>query len=138
MTCIEHVNMIRLKTNLLNFIVVWGYCHDTIVTVLSTIDGIEHQSVTIDVRDSVVVVVTIDAAHQPWGKVKIAAECLAHIIIKLVAVWRSMHDDNGAIEFVSILCKLLFHKIKVRNGSQIVVFHCIRVQTNKLDTTGNK
>ena len=114
MTCSEHVNITKLITNLFNFIAVLFYCHYTIVTIFGTVDGIEHQTVVIDVGDRVIVVVTIDAAHQAWSKIKIATECLADIVVELVAEWCGMHHDDGTVELVGILCKLLLHEVKVR------------------------
>ena len=81
---------------------------------IGTVDGIEHQTVAIDVGDRVVVVVSIDAAHQAWSKIKIATECLADIVVELVAEWCGMHHDDGMVELVSIRRKLLLHEVEVR------------------------
>ena len=75
---------------------------------LSTVDSIEHQPIMIDVGDDITVVVTIDATHQAWGEVEITTERLADVVVELVAVGCSVHDDNGTIKLVRILGKLFF------------------------------
>ena len=83
-------------------------------------------------------VVTIDTAHQTWRKVEVTTEGLAHIIIKLVAVWCGMHDDDSTVELVGIRRELLLHVVEVRHGSHIVILSGIRVQADELHTACNE
>ena len=127
-----------LISNLFHFIAVGSYSEYTVIAVFGTVDAIEEQVVAIDSRHLVFVGVTIDAEHQSWEEIEIAAERLAHIIIKLIAIWRGVHHQDGAIKLVGILCHLLLHKVKVGHSRQIVVLGGIGVETHKLDAPSDK
>ena len=76
----------------------------------------------------------IDTAHQSGEEVEVATECLAHIIIKLVAVGRGMHHDDSTVETRRIRSRLLLHEVEVRHSGHIVVLRGIGVQTNEFHT----
>ena len=130
--------MTALILNLFHFIAVGCNGEYTVVAMNSTVDAVEDQTVIIHVGDHVLMVVSINTAHQSGEEIQIAAEGLAHIVIELVAIGWCMHHDDGSVELVSILRHLLLHVVEVGHGSQIGVFGGIGVKTQELHSSGDE
>ena len=67
---------------LFHFIAVGCKSEYSVIAMLRTVDTVKQQAVIIDFANRITMVVSIDAAHQPWEEIKITTECLADVVIK--------------------------------------------------------
>ena len=83
-------------------------------------------------------VMSINAAHQSRELQRIIIEHTRDVIVELIAIWRRMHDDDGAVEIGRVSRYLALHIVEIRHGSHAVVFHRIGVDAKELDTTDDE
>ena len=88
----------KLIINKLFFILVWSKGKNSVVAILSTGYTVELQPITVGFCGIVVMNMTMNTAEKSWEIVEVTAECLAYIVVELVAEGRGMHHDHRAVE----------------------------------------
>ena len=119
---------------LLHFIAVGCKGEYSVVAMFCTVDAVKQQAVIIDFANRIMMVVPIDAAHQPREEIKITAECLSDVVIELVTIGRRMHHDDSTVEVCGIFCCLFFHKVEVWYCCYVVILCSVGIETDKLDS----
>ena len=131
-------NRTKLIVNPLHFIAVGCYGEYLVVAVLGAIDAVVHGSIFVNPMSDIDVVMSINAAHQSRELQRIIIEHTRDVIVELIAIWRRMHDDDGAVEIGRVSRYLALHIVEIRHGSHAVVFHRIGVDAKELDTTDDE
>ena len=130
--------MRNLKTDDFICISIRSYCKNTIFAFLGCCHLIVDDAIVEEVVFIYLMTMTIEAEHEVGEVHDIIVERLEHIIIKLLAIWRSMHTSHTTVEERRVASSLSFEEVEVGHRLRVVVLYGIGIYHYEFYSSSNE